>query len=223
MKRLAQWLITGWVLAVGLVVAWPLTAHAAEGGEQRLYLPVILNLNSDEIPTTGGHAESVLTLQAFIAQVSDGQAGVLRGVYVENVLAYRVDQQPADNYTYITSQPDTVTQFGLARPPVIGLLAHNTLAGARFFDLKEGAQVWLIEGDGRSHAYRVSRRYEYQALQPNSPTSDFKDLATGEVLTAAEVFARHYMGPAHLTLQTCIARDGLSTWGRLFVIAEPEP
>lgn len=224
MKRLAQCLITVSILIGLWLIGWPSQeVQAADGGGgYRVYLPAILTGGSS-IPATGGQAEAVLTLETFAAQVADGQAGVVRGIYVEGVLAYRVDQQPAGNYLYITSQPDTVTQFGLVKPPVIGLLAHNTLAGAKFFDLREGMRLWVIEGDGRTQAYRIGQRFEYQALEPNSPTSSFKDLTSGEVLTAAQVFERHYQGAAHVTLQTCIAREGVSTWGRLFVIAEPEP
>lgn len=224
MKRLAQGLIVLTVLIGALQIGRPSQKvwAAGEGGGYRVYLPAIW-AGSADIPATGGQAETILTLEAFAAQVADGQAGVVRGIYVEGGLAFRVDQQPPGNYLYITIQPDTVTQFGLVQPPVIGLLAHNTLAGTRFFDLREGMRLWVIEGDGRTQAFRISQRFEYQALEPNNPTSSFKDLASGEVLTAAQVFERHYQGTPHVTLQTCIARDGLSTWGRLFIIAEPAP
>jgi len=61
----------------------------------------------------------------------------------------------------------------------------------------------------------------YQALQPSSNTSDYKNLATGEILTTAQIFARYYMGETHVTLQTCIANNGLANWGRLFIVALP--
>ncbi len=224
MKRLALCLMIISALISIWLMCWPRqNVQAADGGGgYRVFLPAVIN-GGGALPATGGQAEAVLTLETFAAQVADGQAGVIRGIYVEGVLAFRVDQQPSGDYLYITRQPDTVTQFGLVQPPVIGLLAHNTLAGAKFFDLRAGMRLWVIEGDGQTHAYRVSQRFEYQALQPDSPTSDFKDLASGEILTAAQVFARHYQGTPHVTLQTCIAREGVSTWGRLFVIAEPAP
>jgi hypothetical protein len=37
------------------------------------------------------------------------------------------------------------------------------------------------------------------------------------------MFKRVYFGDRHLTFQTCIAKDGEASWGRLFVIAVPKP
>ncbi|MFN7034719.1 MAG: hypothetical protein ACK4SN_00005, partial [Bellilinea sp.] len=50
----------------------------------------------------------------------------------------------------------------------------------------------------------------------------YQDLATGEVIDTVQLFAKFYMGEAHLTLQTCISRDGDPAWGRLFIYAVPE-
>jgi hypothetical protein len=36
------------------------------------------------------------------------------------------------------------------------------------------------------------------------------------------MFDRAYLGDHHLTLQTCIAAEGISSWGRLFIIAVPK-
>jgi len=224
MKRLAMFLIvTVLTLGSGFLLPAPgMVALASDAqDERRLFLPLILN-GEQQSGTGGASEDGSMTLEAFISRVADGSAGVVRGVYVQGLLAARVEQQPAGNYAYVTMNPDAVTQFALARDGVIGLLAHNTLAGASFFALQPDQQVWIVEGDGQVRAFRVSERYEYRALQPNSPTSDFEDLSTGEILSAAKVFARHYMGGTWVTFQTCIARDGLSTWGRLFVIARPE-
>ena len=103
----------------------------------------------------------------------------------------------------------------------IGLLAHNYLSGALFFDLKMGDVVQLVYGDGNFEEYEVTQMHQYQALTPLSPTSDFLDLETNERLTAATLFQKMYGGPYHLIFQTCIERDNNDTWGRLFVIAEP--
>jgi hypothetical protein len=103
----------------------------------------------------------------------------------------------------------------------VGLLAHNTLAGKFFSRLAIGEQVRLLYGDGRVEAFVITEILRFQALEPLNPTSDLRSLATGEVLSAAEVFDRVYTGAHHLTLQTCIARLGITSWGRLFVIAMP--
>jgi hypothetical protein len=56
---------------------------------------------------------------------------------------------------------------------------------------------------------------------PESTYSQFIDLATGKGTDAEGVFRKVYMGDGHLTFQTCIAKDGQLSWGRLFVVAEP--
>jgi hypothetical protein len=63
--------------------------------------------------------------------------------------------------------------------------------------------------------------YGYQATDPSSVFSNFIDLDTGQRLSAGDLFAKMYEGTKHVTLQTCITERGNSTWGRLFVIAEP--
>jgi len=37
------------------------------------------------------------------------------------------------------------------------------------------------------------------------------------------MFDRAYEGGRHVTFQTCIAAEGNSSWGRLFIIAAPKP
>jgi hypothetical protein len=62
---------------------------------------------------------------------------------------------------------------------------------------------------------------QYQALQPFSPYSNFRDLETQSILTAEQLFNKVYRGEFHLTLQTCIENEGNLSWGRLFIIARP--
>ncbi len=70
----------------------------------------------------------------FVTAVMDGQADVVRGVYAPGVLAFPVIQQAANDPGFVSETKGVVTQFG---PPahynVVGLLAHNNLAGASFF------------------------------------------------------------------------------------------
>jgi hypothetical protein len=161
-------------------------------------------------------------LDEFAARVSDGQAGVVRGVYAPGTLALGVQQQPGAGPFYISGAPDVATQFRYAAyTNVIGLLAHNYLAGASFFNLSVGQEVWIIYGDGARQGYVVTEIYRYQALTPNSTRSEFLDLSTGEVLSSGQLYDRVYRGEHHVTFQTCIAENGLTTWGRLFVIARP--
>lgn len=182
-----------------------------------------------EIPVTGqlileeeAPETTPSALDEFAAGVSDGQAGVVRGVYVAGTLALRVYQQAESNPFYISSAPDAVTQYRYAAyTNVIGLLAHNDLAGSSFFNLSVGQEVWIIYGGGARQGYVVTGVYRYQALQPDSRRSEFADLASGEVLSSAQLYDRVYRGGHHVTFQTCIQENGLAAWGRLFVIAEP--
>ena len=102
----------------------------------------------------------------------------------------------------------------------IGLLAHNYLAGDYFFDIQKGAKVSIVYGDGSISEFIVTDIQEYQALQPNSPRTDFRDLETDKVISATELFKRVYMEPNRVTFQTCIWEGNEDSWGRLFVIAE---
>jgi hypothetical protein len=159
-------------------------------------------------------------LASFAASVVDGDGKALRGVYAEERFALPVIQQPYSSF--VSQDPGTLTEFGPAqRYGVIGFLAHNYLAGQQFFGLRLGDEISVIYGDGRTEAYRVTHVYRYQAVEPQSAYSDFIDLYTGSRTDAAGLFRRVYMGDKHVTFQTCIAKGGQLSWGRLFVIAEP--
>jgi hypothetical protein len=204
-------------LIVWLMAAAPVQADTGE--VHQVFLPLVAqNASSDLIDNPPASP----TLDTFAASVTDGAADVVRGVFVADVLALTVEQQPADNPGYVSAQPNSVSQFGLASGyGVTGLLAHNYLAGARFVDLAEGQEVWIILGDGALKHYRVERIERYQALQPYSPYSNFIDLATGEQLSASALFLRVYTGGDQVTFQTCITLNSSPAGGRLFVIATP--
>lgn len=161
-------------------------------------------------------------LDDFITQVMNGEADDLRGIYVPGVLADAIVPQPADQPAYVSSQTDTLTQFEMAsRFGTIGLLAHNYLAGKDFFLLEEGRPLYLIYGDGRAESYILKEFMRYQALEPQSVTSDFTDLASGEKISASQLFLKVFNRPGDVVLQTCIYADGNASWGRLFIVAVP--
>jgi hypothetical protein len=161
-------------------------------------------------------------LGTFTGWVNNGQADQLRGVYVPNILADSVVQQPANYAGFVSPRQDIITQFGMAASlGSTGLLAHNYLAGAKFSSLQYGQSVYLVYGDGRTTSYVVTQVYRYQALQPNSQYSDFVDLGSGATISGSDVFNSIYGRHGAVVFQTCIAANGVSSWGRLFVIAEP--
>lgn len=105
----------------------------------------------------------------------------------------------------------------------IGLLAHNTAAGALFQNFSINQVVYLVKSTGEISAYRITEIQRYQALSPNSPYSNFIDLdRQGLTISAQTLFMNTYgRGGGTLVFQTCIAADGQPSWGRLFIIATP--
>jgi hypothetical protein len=190
-----------------------------------LLLVILVSLFFSPVPTLAlRNSETNLPdFPEFIRTVQNGEAGVLRGVYVPGVLAFPVVQQPTGNANYVSSTDGALTQFGM---PVqfgnVGILAHNDLSGRFFFQLAVGQEVRLVYGDGHIEYFAITQILKYEAFQPNSPYSEFRDLSNDEVLTAEQLFKKVYTGARHVTFQTCIAANGISTWGRIFVIAEPQ-
>ncbi len=181
------------------------------------------------MPVLPAHADDVSfpdttlpPLNAFVDQLNNGRASDLRGVYVPNILADSVVQQPNGDATYVSTDPGVVTQFGPASGiGSTGLLAHNFLAGQQFPLLSRGDLIYLVYGDGHQAAYVVTQMLQYQALQPESPYSNFVDLSNGVLMTASSLFSIAYGRPGDVVLQTCIAAYGDPSWGRLFIVAEP--
>ena len=187
-----------------------------------LFLSLFLHPQPVIAAGTPGTAD-LPALTDFSQTVQNGNARVLRGVYVKDVLALPVAQQPSSNAGYVSNKDGEVTQFAMASKfGNIGLLAHNHLAGRVFSQLAIGQEVRLVYGDGKIKTYIVTDILRYQALTPTSPYSDFRSLDGGKTLNAEQMFKRVYFGDPHVTFQTCIAKNGNASWGRLFVIAIPK-
>jgi hypothetical protein len=180
--------------------------------------------NSTSAFALGNGEASLPNFSDFSKTVQNGEASALRGVYVPDVLALPVIQQPAGNAGYVSNDEGKITQFSMASQfGNVGLLAHNHLSGKSFSQLAVGKEVRLVYGNGKVEYFVITEVLRYQALQPNSPYSSFLNLTNNETLTAEQMFKRVYFGDRHITFQTCIAKDGSSSWGRLFVIAVPKP
>jgi hypothetical protein len=184
---------------------------------------------SQIIPVSGVAAMPVveeksafISLEDFKQGVSDGSAKTIRGVYVQDVMALRVVQQPSDQPAFVSAAQGVVTQFGMASSNgITGLLAHNFAAGKFFSNLSQGQVVNVVYGDGTAKTYQISKIMRFQALQPNSPSSNFVNLDTNEQLTASGLFSQVYTGSHHVTFQTCIQQGSEDSWGRLFILANP--
>jgi hypothetical protein len=171
-----------------------------------------------------GYSKSALpNFWVFYTPTQNEDASRVRGVYVQNVLALPIVQQPEDNPYYVSNQAGEVTQFSTAAQyGNIGLLAHNNLSGNSFSQLSLGQEVNVMYGDGRVEKFVITEVLHFQALQPESQQSAFLNLDTSETLSASEMFNRVYTGGHHLTFQTCIKANGNMSWGRLFVVATPK-
>jgi hypothetical protein len=182
------------------------------------------------VPATGSRLQISSTFQSsvpglfdFIQTVKNEAPNMLVGVYIPRVLATPVLQQPIGNPNFVSTTQNVVTQFQTASLyGTTGLLAHDYLAGALFPQIAINNEVDLVYGDGSIKAYFVTDIQRYQALQPESPFSDFIDLRNpGVKLSAGDVFTRFYTKGDQVVLQTCIEKNGSWSWGRLFIIAMP--
>ncbi len=146
--------------------------------------------------------------------------GRVLGVHVAGVLDLPIVQQPDGDDGYVSPLDGQITEFRMpAKYGNVGLLAHNELSGRFFSSLALGQDVHLLYGNGGIESFVVTDILRYQALQPESPYSSFRELGTRKTLTTSQLFEKIYLGCRHLTFQTCIAEQGRLTWGRLFVIA----
>jgi hypothetical protein len=189
-----------------------------------IFLALLTSLFFNPAPAIAlGDGESALPdFGEFLKRVQNNEASVLRGVYVPDVLAFPVVQQPAEEAGYVSHADGEITQFNMAaRFENVGLLAHNHLSGRFFPQLALGQEVRLVYGNGKVEYFVITQIMQYQAFQPTSQQSTFRDLRTDEQLTAEQLFKKVYTGDRHVTFQTCIAGPGSASWGRLFVIAIP--
>jgi hypothetical protein len=189
----------------------------------KLTLSLLVLIGTLTVPYSVSAAEAadhgtLPDVQAFAASLVNGDGGDLVGVYAEYVFAF-----PVVDTAGVSKVDGTVTEFGAAEQfGVTGLLAHNRLSGRYFRQLFVGQRILLVYGDGHLEPYRVRQIRRYRATAPLSAYSDFVDLDTQQWLAGDDLFTSAYQGARHVTFQTCIAKDGISSWGRLFVIAEPE-
>jgi len=187
-----------------------------------VFVVLLVGLLIPFAPVDAAGKATLPTFSDFITTVTNGQADTVQGVYVPGVFAYRVVAQPASDPAYISTLDGAVTQFSMAaRYHVIGLVAHNNLAGASFSNLALGQEVFIVYGDGHVATYQVNQIARFRALQPSKVDSSFVDLSTNVTYFPGSIFKMFYQGDNHVTFQTCIAQDGNASWGRLFVTAVP--
>jgi hypothetical protein len=175
------------------------------------------------IPVTGFSSLSVIanTTPSIQSAKESASSNQLASIKIENVFDLPVVQQPSSNPGYVSTRNNTLTQFGLASSyGSIGILAHNYLAGKYFSSLSSGQVITLTFADGTTKNYTISSIKQYQALTPDSQYSKFVDLNdSSKTLSSSDLFMDTFGLSNALVLQTCITKNGNSSWGRLFVIA----
>ena len=210
-QKKLYWLVNWiWVLVLISVVSPASVVQAS--------FPVGAGVDPDWIPAP------LPPFGVFSESMENGDPDQVVGVYVHGVMALPVIQQPYGSLAYVSDQPDVATQFEMGmKHDTVGLMAHNYLAGEAFFNLEEDQEIKLVYGDGRSILYRVREIQRYQAMNPNSISTEFVGLQEiAPILTANELFERTYgLEEKLLVFQTCIAKGEEDSWGRLFVLAEP--
>jgi len=164
----------------------------------------------------------MLSLEEFAKILKNNDNKVIKGIYVSELFALRVLQQPPDKKGYVSPIDGTVTQFGMAmNNNIIGILAHNFSSGRYFKNLNIKDIISVVYGDGIIKNYKVYVIHQYRAESPDNEKSNFIDLENNKILSPSGLFIKMYAGKHHLTLQTCIQKDKEMSWGRLFIIAYP--
>ena len=194
-----------------------------------ILLAVVANQTTAVIPVTGSIkpplSHNEINAEIITNNIEQENTDLApRTVHIKEKFSFTIANQPKKDHTYVTMIPGVVTDFRYAKKHgSVGLLAHNFLAGEEFSNIEIGDRI-TIRGDeasGNTQEYIVHNVSSYQALDPLNEFSDFKNLENGKIMSASQLARDMYGTADHLTLQTCIEKDGNWVWGRLFIIASP--
>lgn len=137
------------------------------------------------------------------------------------LFTFSIVQQPTGYYSYVSDAPNTLTQHSQTCCESIGLLAHNTEAGALFDLIQVGDKIKLTYLDHVEY-WETSQIYETRAVSPFSVMTNLQDLNTGEIYDFVPFSnSIYWSNTPKLVLQTCIEHEGNLNWGRLFIVAVP--
>jgi len=218
-------LLKGFWLVISLTLWTLLTALAPSPYRTGMRDPGVSAsfFRAQTVDEISSETASLEEFRSSLAYTGNAQQPI--GIFVNGIMAFSIIEQPKNNPAFVSGEENKITHFSLAeRYGTLGLLAHNDRAGATFFKLQPGDVIWIVFGDGSLKRFRVSAIEHYQALSPSSPYSAFVNLdgPTRKKFSASELFLHIYQQPGILVLQTCIAQGDEPSWGRLFVIAEPD-
>jgi hypothetical protein len=166
-----------------------------------------------EVPDAERESGELPSLEAFRRSVSGGDPGRLAGIWVEGVLAFRV-QQGLTRYAPTTK--DTLSIYDWAwEHGVIGLLIHNYRGGTQLYQLNPGLHIAAIYGNGGVDWYVSRGGAWYESRTPSSGgfAGPFRAWSCSDCdyeISVRELHDRHYAGLPHLAFQTCVYAEGRS-------------
>jgi hypothetical protein len=151
------------------------------------------------------------SLEEFRRQVTNGEGGRITGVWVEGVLAFRVQ---AGTTRIAPSRRDTVSIYDWAeRHGVTAFLVHNYLGGTKLYQLNPGVRIAVIYGNGGVDWYisRGGAWYESRTYSPDGFKGPFRVWSCKNCpydISVKDILWRYYAGNPHIALQTCVEAEG---------------
>lgn len=155
--------------------------------------------------------DSIPPLEEFRRSVMGGNPKQLTGIWVEDILAYRV--QPGLTRDAPNAK-DTLSIYKWAwEHGVIGLLIHNYRGGTKLYQLNPGVRIAAIYGNGGVDWYLSRGGTWYEARNKSSTgfAGPFRIWACDDCeydISVEELHNRHYAGIPHLAFQTCVIAEG---------------
>ena len=156
-------------------------------------------------------ASSLPSLEAFRRSVMNGRPDQLTGIWVEDVLSFRV-QQGLTNHA--PEPKDTLSIYNWAwKHGVVGLLIHDYRGGTQLYQLNPGVKIAAIFGNGGVEWY-LSRGGTWSESRSGSsggfagPFRIWSCDGCDFDVSARELHDRHYAGLPHLAFQTCVTAEG---------------
>ncbi len=141
----------------------------------------------------------------------NGQPGQLSGIWVEDILAFRV--KPGLT-RYAPREKDTVSIYDWAwENGVVGLLIHDYRGGTKLYHLNPGVRIAAIYGNGGIDWY-VSRGgtwYDSRDSASGGFAGPFRIWSCTDCdfdISVRELQNRHYAGNHRLAFQTCVMVAG---------------
>jgi len=188
--------------------------------------PPLLNEVSQEKEQESG---GIPSLEEFRRSVMNGNANQLTGIWVEDILAFKVSP---GTHSYAPSTRNTASVYSWADDHgVTALLIHNYLGGTLLYQLNAGMYIAVVYGNGGVDWYlsRGGTWYEARNYSPSGFKGPFRIWSCGDCdfdISVQDIRWRHYAGTPHLAFQTCVEtadRVGLVIIDAYFIGTPPSP